>query len=67
MTVSDIVNLLDKKYSGPDKVLCPNQGKSFTFKSSGKSTEDHGHLAVHGSGSYLICGVCGYNQPVGRP
>lgn len=66
MNQADIVHLLDKKYA-EEPVMCPNQGRSVTFKSSGKVTEDHGHLAVHGTGTMLVCGVCGFNQPVARP
>ncbi len=66
MDHADIISMLDKKYNSTDRVLCPNQGKSVTSKATGKATEDHGHLAVHGSGSALVCGICGYQQPIAR-
>lgn len=66
MDTIDIVAMLDKKYSGPDRIMCPNQGVPVMLKSVGKALEDHGHLCVHKSGSLLVCGLCGYSQAVGR-
>lgn len=62
----EFVNLLDKKYSGKGAVNCPNEGKIVKLPQSGIAHQFHGKMAVHGSGAYLVCGVCGAQQPVGR-
>jgi hypothetical protein len=67
MSQSDLVAMLDKKYSGPNGVMCPNQGKPAVLVQSKKTTDDHGRMGVHGSGLSLVCGVCGFTQAVGAP
>ena len=67
MTVADIVSMLDKKYSGEGMVKCPNDGKDFMLPQSKKVVSDHGGMGVHASGSFIICGVCGAKEAVGRP
>lgn len=66
MEMSDIINLLDKKFSGANAVPCPNEGKPVKSQ-NGNAYKEHGGLGVHKSGSMLICGRCGYNEPIGRP
>jgi hypothetical protein len=67
MNQSDLVALLDKKFSGEKAIMCPNQGKPAALVQSKITTSDHGRLAVHGSGTQLVCGICGYTQAVGAP
>lgn len=57
----DLVNLMDKKYSGKNAVPCPREGQE--GKVGTLTTSYHGNLAVHGSGAYLVCGVCGASVP----
>lgn len=66
MDLTDIVSLLDRKYSDVDAIPCANEGLEVKMQCGQKRTE-HGILGVHKSGAYLVCGVCGYNQPVARP
>jgi hypothetical protein len=67
MSQIDLVSMLDKKYSGLNGVMCPNHGRPANLPQSKRVTEDHGRMAVHGSGLHLICGVCGATQAVGAP
>lgn len=64
MTHSDMVSMLEKKY-GAEPVQCPNEGKPVTLNLSKRTVSDHGNLAVHSSGAFLVCGVCGFQLPVG--
>jgi hypothetical protein len=63
--MEDIIKL-DQRFAGKGAVKCPHDGKPAKLQLSEKTVSDHGHLAVHGSGAFLICGICGYQQPVGR-
>lgn len=65
MTVSDIVSMLDRKFY-QDPIQCPKEGTEVRSQ-TGRVFTEHGNLTVHGSGAYIVCGRCGYNQPVGRP
>ena len=67
MNHSELLYNLDKKYfqRGPDRVECPNSGKVTKLPQSGASYRDHGCMVVHGSGQYLVCGICGAQHPVG--
>lgn len=62
----DFVGDLDRKYS-QEPVPCPNEGTRVTLKQSQITSEHHGNMAVHGSGAYLVCGLCGTQTPIGRP
>lgn len=66
MTNADIVHDLDMKYSGADSVPCPNEGKLAKLAQSNVESRTHGAMTVHGSGAYLVCGLCGANQPTAR-
>lgn len=66
MTNADIVHDLDKKYSGENAVACPNEGIMATLPQSGVKSEQHGNMTVHGSGAFLVCGMCGAKQPTAR-
>lgn len=66
MTNADIIHILDKKYSGEGAVPCPNEGQKVKDNANRIRT-DHGSMGVHVSGAFLVCGVCGANQPVARP
>ena len=63
MDHADIVLMLDKKYS-ENPVPCPNDGLEVKMQCK-KVRTDHGHLGVHKSASALVCGVCGYQLPIG--
>ena len=65
MSQSELVSMLDKKYSGSNGVMCPNHGREAKLRQSGKISEDHGRMGVHASGIKLVCGLCGAEQPVG--
>ena len=58
------VNLLDRKYAN-EPVPCPNEGRQVKM-GCGVVRDNHGNMAVHNSGAYLVCGLCGANQPIAR-
>ncbi len=64
----NIVHELDLKYGArmPDAVDCPNEGTKVRLQQSGVEHKEHGKMVVHGSGSHLVCGVCGATYPIGR-
>lgn len=62
MTHADMIHLLDQKYSGEGAIQCPNEGVSVKLQ-NGLVRSNHGALGVHNSGAYLVCGLCGHNQP----
>lgn len=62
----DFVNELDRKYT-KEPIACINEGKPAILKQSQITSSLHGNLVVHGSGAFLICGLCGYQQPIARP
>lgn len=65
MTHADLIFQLDKKYhwTQPDAISCPNEGVLYKSVIGKKSV--HGHMAVHGSGKYLMCGTCDAQAPTG--
>ena len=65
MDLADIYALLDRKYRD-NPVPCPNEGKPARFP-SGRVSDIHGNLHVHGSTHYLVCGTCGHQEPIARP
>jgi hypothetical protein len=66
MTHADLIHALDQKYSkgSTDAVQCPNEGLG--AKSVIGTKYVHGTLGVHGSGQFLVCGTCNYQQPIGN-
>lgn len=65
MEQSDIVNMMDKKYSGDGRVVCPNEGVQAKMQ-CGQVRSEHGAMGVHSSAAYLVCGVCGSTYPTSR-
>lgn len=65
--MNDLVHILDKKYSGANAVACPNEGQPARLQQSGVTTREHGKMGVHGSGGFLVCGICDAKKPVGLP
>lgn len=62
----EFVHDLDTKYT-KEPVPCPNEDRAVTLKQSQTTRSLHGNLVVHGSGAFLVCGLCGYQQPIARP
>jgi hypothetical protein len=60
------VHIMDQKYSGANAVKCPNEGKRVKLPQSGAEFTEHGDMQVHGSGAFLVCGVCDNKLPIGR-
>jgi hypothetical protein len=65
MTHADLVSDLDKKYRN-EPVECPNEGRPAILQQSKVTRTEHGSLQVHKSATFIVCGVCGYQQPIGR-
>lgn len=65
MTHSDLIHLMDMKYSGDGAVQCPHEGTPVK-SGNGKVYSTHGALGVHSSAAQLVCGRCGYNQPTSQ-
>lgn len=61
---ADMIHVLDMKYF-KEPVPCPNEGQPIPSQ-NGKKYSEHGNMQVHGSGAFIVCGRCGYQEPVGR-
>lgn len=59
------VSILDRKYAA-EPVPCPNEGSQTKLPQSNHVSSVHGNMQVHGSGSYLVCGLCDMKIAIGR-
>lgn len=64
---ADLVHALDKVQATDAGRVCPNEGKKHKLEHVKVTRTEHGRLQAHASGTVLICGLCGYNEPASNP